>query len=131
MEQREQYYGGWAGWDNEFWYELDMYPPNVPESVAKLYAMIRQDQDLLTARAIDHVSRFIDRSIVEFADAPFINDISFRVRGQGSCLIRVEMRFDRDERAYWWVVFNVPQPFEPFPTGQRQYCPLGWGRHIE
>ena len=90
---------------------------------ARAVAMDVSEEQLATART------FQEEFDLHF---PLHSLARFTATSASTYLVRVQLYFDADERAYWWVTFNVPYPFPPFSYGtERTYWPVEFGRHIE
>ena len=102
------------------------------ESESKFNELLSQDVPALEQLGQDYLMTVLDKVNPMYSQSPVLNLIIAKQTGQTSFKVRLEFYFKEEERFYWWVLFNVPHPFEPFPYGkQRTYFPIELGRYVE
>lgn len=85
----------------------------------------------LFERAEQYLMPVINQNCAEYSEKPNLNSIIVSPVGGKGYRVRVEMYFEKEEQLYWWVTFNVPYPFPPFPVGnERIYYPIELGRYV-
>ncbi len=86
----------------------------------------------LYERAEKYLLPVLNQSATEYSERPFLNLITVSSNDGEGYRVKVEMYFEKEDRLHWWVTFNAPYPFPPYPTGNaRIYYPIELGRSVE
>ncbi|MCG8057838.1 MAG: hypothetical protein AB2688_11610 [Candidatus Thiodiazotropha taylori] len=86
----------------------------------------------LYERSVKYLMPVLNTNNQEYSENPFLNLIAISSNGGVGYKVRVEMHFEKEDYLHWWVTFNIPHPFPPFPAGnERIYYPVELGRYVE